>query len=506
MSEFSLPQQMLFASKTSSFKVKILIAAMLSFLADWLFFGYLPGISLAIFATMLAIGISISHWSVRSFKINLQAYAILLISILPVIEEFNYLSFAIAVIGMAIFSLLMTNTLKTLAALTWQPLSRLLAFGLFRLPDDWQRERKKSIQSAGVSKKPLDLKSWIVPMVFGSAFLLLFMTANPIIEQFLVRIFSIQIDWQTLIEYLKHILMWGFFLSASWAFLQPYKKYLPLQKDKQPEAVEVNEDEPRSTLFGEKAIFRSLILFNMMFAIHTLSDALYLWGDATLPDGLTYAQYAYRGTYALMAAALLAGGFVLAAMRPGGAGIKFGTIRLLVYVWIAQTIVMIISTIFRLELYVSFYALTYTRLAGFIWIGLVGIGLVTIVAQIFFKKSNAWLVRSNIISVAVTLYMCSLTNFDHVIADFNVSNSQEITGKGLRLDRVYLKKLYPHAIYAENKFFRLMAMKNPAYANKKALSAGLSKPANWRSWGYREWRLRDYLRNLRKRYAEDTAP
>ncbi len=300
--------------------------------------------------------------------------------------------------------------------------------------------------------------------------------------------------------------MWGFFLSASWAFLQPYKKYLPSPKLMQTEIAEVNGDEPESTLFGKKAIFRSLILFNMMFAIHTLSDALYLWGDATLPDGLTYAQYAYRGTYALLAAALLAGGFVLAAMRPGGAGIKSGTIRLLVYVWIAQTIVMIISTIFRLELYVSFYALTYTRLAGFIWIALVGIGLVTIVAQIFFNKSNSWLIRSNIISVAITLYMCSLSNFDYIIADFNVNNSQEITGQGLSLDKKYMWKLYPQSIPAQNKFHRLMAEKYSTYQKKEIQSAGSSIPANWRSWGYREWRLRVYLQNLRKRYAEDTAP
>ena len=506
MNEFILPQQTHFVRIFSPFKAKAIVAAILALLADWLFFGYLPGISLAIFAVILAIGISICYRSARSFKINLQAGLVLMVSILPVMEELNYLSFAIAIAGMAIFSLLMTSTLTSLSTLNWQPLSQLLVFGLFRLPVDWQRERKKSVRDVGKSKKTLDMKSWIVQLIFGSTFLLLFTTANPVIEQFLVRIFSINIDWQILIEYLKHLLMWGFFLSASWAFLQPYKNYLPFQKSKQTKAADVSEGKLENTLFGEKAIFRSLVLFNMMFAIHTLSDALYLWGDATLPVGLTYAQYAYRGTYALMAAAFLAGGFVLAAMRPSGVGIKFGTIRLLVYVWIAQTIIIIVSTIFRLELYVSFYALTYTRLAGFIWIALVGVGLLTIVTQIFFRKNNTWLIRSNIISVVVTLYLCSLTNFNYIIADFNVNNSQEITGKGLRLDRAYLKKLYPQAIYAENKFYRLMTIKSPGYTNMKVLSAGSSKPANWRSWGYREWRLRVYLHNLRKKDAEDTAP
>ena len=46
-------------------------------------------------------------------------------------------------------------------------------------------------------------------------------------------------------------------------------------------------------------------------------------------------------------------------------------IRPLVLIFIAQNILLVISSIFRLDLYVAQYSLTYWRLAAFIWMGLV---------------------------------------------------------------------------------------------------------------------------------------
>jgi Domain of unknown function (DUF4153) len=54
-------------------------------------------------------------------------------------------------------------------------------------------------------------------------------------------------------------------------------------------------------LFGADTILRSLILFNLLFAVQTLLDAIYLWGNAALPGGISYADYAHRGAYPLIA-------------------------------------------------------------------------------------------------------------------------------------------------------------------------------------------------------------
>ena len=112
------------------------------------------------------------------------------------------------------------------------------------------------------------------------------------------------------------------------------------------------------------------------------STSLYLWGNAELPDDISYASYAHRGAYPLILTALLAAGFVLAAMKPGGPAEQSAIIRPLVYLWVAQNVLLVASSILRLDLYVQIYLLTWWRVAAFIWMLLVAFGLLLIVARI----------------------------------------------------------------------------------------------------------------------------
>ena len=95
-------------------------------------------------------------------------------------------------------------------------------------------------------------------------------------------------------------------------------------------------EEPNREFLGAPEILRSLILFNLLFAVQTVLDLIFLWGNAGLPAGISYADYAHRGAYPLIATALLAAAFVLVAMRPGGPAEKSPVIRPLVYVFVAQ--------------------------------------------------------------------------------------------------------------------------------------------------------------------------
>ena len=54
----------------------------------------------------------------------------------------------------------------------------------------------------------------------------------------------------------------------------------------------------------------------------------------------------------------------------------------------------------------------------------------------------------NLISLAATLYLCGLLNFDAVIADYNVTHSREASGKGVNIDVNYLYGLGPQALPA----------------------------------------------------------
>ena len=158
--------------------------------------------------------------------------------------------------------------------------------------------------------------------------------------------------------------------------------------------VETSRAVRRSPNFlARPTILRSLILFNLLFAVQTVLDLVYLWGNAKLPAGISYADYAHRGAYPLIVTALLAAGFVLAAMRPGGPAERSKVIRPLVYLWVAQNVMLVVSSMLRLDLYVQIYLLTCWRVAAFIWMLLVAIGLLLIVARIILEQSNGWLVR-----------------------------------------------------------------------------------------------------------------
>ena len=244
---------------------------------------------------------------------------------------------------------------------------------------------------------------------------------------------------------------------------------------------------------------RSLILFNALFALQSGLDLVYLWGGAALPDGMTYAQYAHRGAYPLIATALLAAGFVLIAMRPGGPAERSRLIRPLVLAWIGQNVLLVISSIFRLDLYVAAFSLTYLRLAAFIWMGLVAAGLLLILIQIMWRKPVSWLVGANAATLALVLYGCCFINAPRIIAAYNVAHSREAAGAGPSLDVNYLRSLGPQALPAlEPRLPQIPALQSTVAdlrSGRDVCPNAQRRLENWRAWGFRTWRLQRYLAN-----------
>lgn len=241
-------------------------------------------------------------------------------------------------------------------------------------------------------------------------------------------------------------------------------------------------------------MLRSLILFNLLFAVQTTLDMIYLWGHAALPTGMTYATYAHRGAYPLVLTALLAAAFVLIAMRPGDSTAQSKLLRPLVYLWIGQNVMLVLSSLLRLKLYVGVYLLTYWRVTAGIWMGLVAIGLVLIVIRIAQNRSHRWLVRMNLIALVATLYVCSLINFDAIIANYNVAHSWESGGRGATIDDLYLASLGTQALPALQKTIELRKSDRFLVAScEKLRGLQASDMASWKTWSFRSFRLQRYL-------------
>jgi Domain of unknown function (DUF4173) len=162
----------------------------------------------------------------------------------------------------------------------------------------------------------------------------------------------------------------------------------------------------------------------------------------------------------------------------------------------------VISSIFRLDLYIAAFSLTYLRLAAFIWMGLVATGLALMLIQMVYRKSNAWLLSANAISLALVLYGCCFLNAPWLVAYYNVEHSWEVSGTGPALDAWYLLSLGSAQILPplEARMAQLPGLQfarfgaSPA-SQVRAYRDHFAAPRDWRAWGFRTWRLERYFAN-----------
>jgi hypothetical protein len=448
---------------------------------DFLFFGHSIGISVFLFCVAVAAALLIAQPRSKAAAI---ATAMLALALLPLVEDVSLLAVCIAFIAFALFAAFIA------AGARFDGLARsagaLLAIGAFQFIPDLVRAHR----SGGITVKPSELTSWLLPVGAGLIFLVLFGVANPLVDKWIAAFNPLR-----LLEHLDvgRVIFWVFLLALVWPFVLPrirksWRVFAP--------PIGVQGGGLVMGLFTPQSILRSLILFNLMFAVQTAMDIAYLWGGVALPEGMTYANYAHRGAYPLIATALLAAGFVLLAMparhqpRP--------LIRWLVLAFILQNVMLVISSMLRLDLYIETYSLTLLRVAAFVWMGLVAFGLALILARIVFGKSNAWLIGANLIALGATLYVCAFLDFRGMVASYNVTQHLE---RGTKIDRYYIYTLGPAALPT---LYRLRgddwATNNGGthpewltYQIACLASQHRQHMAGWRAWTFHGHRLLNYL-------------
>ena len=470
----------------SVFPTKMAIALALAALADWLFYGERIGISVAVFAIALTCGSLLANFSRLNSRRALPAGILLLAGLVPALEEFNAVSLAFIVVALGLGLLLTTGReldgLKERAA----ALCDLFLIGPLRFFGD-------AVGVFNLTALTNGFIVWFIPVALGSIFAILFVSANPLLEKWI----SLMNPGNPVANVsFGRVLFWVAAVSIVWPFVHVWWRAMAdfAKHPAEPVPLEQQAPAPFADFFGVATVLRSLILFNLLFAVQTALDAVYLWGNVALPADISYASYAHRGAYPLILTALLAAGFVLAAMRPGGPAEQSKVIRPLVYLWVAQNVLLVASSILRLDLYVQIYLLTYWRVAAFIWMLLVALGLLLIAARIILRRSNDWLIHANLITLVATLYVCSLINFAAIIADYNVTHSREAGGKGVWIDMPYLYQLGPQALPALDKAVQILGARYVIVSGRDSLVEQQRRDmASWRSWGFRSWRLQRFL-------------
>lgn len=470
---------------TSRFWTKAVAALVLLLLADALFLGsqgFVAGSTLGLFAaSLLAI-----VWLTRVPR--------------PALPD-RVLGIAALGLCLALF-----NDPGPLAALLlWSALALLVLRPTFRSPADARdlalklgvftltmslapfrdlgllRHASKRRAAGAVRLAPL-----IMPAAAALLFGLLFIWANPVLENF-----ATSFDGGSLFTVLtvNRLILWALTGMIVWSLLRAAAIYLPKGADYEADKV----DGRIVRLFSAQSVLIALILCNGIFALQNGLDLTYLWAGETLPHGLTHAQYAHRGAYPLILTALLAGAFVLVALRRGAPSEHDTRIRALIYFWLAQNVFLVASAMLRTLNYIEDYSLTFLRLSALIWMGLVAFGFVLIVVRILMGKSGRWLINANALAMVGVLYAMAFIDLSGIIASYNVSHSRDVGGRGQFLDMAYLAELGPAALPAFDRF--ITKLRDAPHAGtavqfRQKLYAELSlKQQDWRSWTWSGQRL-----------------
>lgn len=455
-----------------SFWAKVLLAVGLVALADQAFQGGHPGATLGAVAlawTLCAICVHRAAWFDRRAQAALLVAAALA---LTMIDQPSPVAWA------------MFWTALTLAALlprtgrfddVWRWGQRLTFHGVVALVgpllDAWRlwavwQGRNRRVRLLAV------IGALALPVVGGGVFLALFATANPVIAELLDKLVLPSLD-------IGRLIFWGFVGMTVWAVFRPrrlrrtFALFDPQASGLLPEV-------------GVVSVGLSLVVFNALFALQNGLDIAFLWSGARLPAGLTLAGYAHRGAYALIFTALLAGLFVLAALRPGSATARTPAIRWLVTGWVAQNLFLVASSMLRTFDYIDAYSLTRFRIAALVWMGLVAVGLVLITWRLLRDRSAAWLLNANAAAAVLVLGAVSVTDLGEVAAAWNVRHAREVGGRGVELDLCYLRGLGASALIPLAELEQRPL--NPAFADRvravrrEGLTELIADQSDWHGW------------------------
>jgi hypothetical protein len=454
-------------------------------LADAFFGGGEVGSTLGVYALTLVAAVAVAHRAILRDRRALGALAVALSMGVILFDSPNLLGWLLCGVALGV-AVLSPRAGPALAATAWLwRLFHLAVVGLIGPGLDAWRMRRRFGPPLGAPRRLLAVIA--IPILGGSVFLALFAAANPIIDQVLGGIRLPRFDF-------ARAVFWLFCLVGVWSFLRPRFR----RRRGAPPAPPSHRPIPGVSV---ASVGLSLAVFNALFALQNGLDIAFLWSGAALPAGVSFAEYAHRGAYALIVTALLAGVFVLVTLRPGSPMARQLWLRRLVVVWVIQNVFLVASSVLRTLNYVEAYSLTSFRIAALLWMGLVAVGLVLICWRLLREKSSGWLIGANVLATGLVLAACAGVDLGAVAAEWNVTHAREAGGDGPPLDLCYLSRLDDVSVVVPLSELERLPLPpdfraRVSSARSSALTRLVARQARWRAWTWRGARRLDRARRL----------
>ena len=434
--------------KSSSLKnllVVVVVSAALGLIANLLFFDKAPGVSFPIFTILALAGLFLVAKQQNYVVPRTALYMV------PPLLFFSSMVFVRANETLAFCNIVLTLYLFTLLVrLTARP-----RLGSYVLRDYLRMVLEMPIDALGrvgetfrglIGQRAFLRKHKAIPQVVRGVliavpvlliFVGLFASADLVFRGYVDNLFSFEVNDELVGRAV-------FFLVAMAAFVGLLG--LIGRKPQEPPASGIQAAGGDAT---PKGVVETAILFgslNALFFCFIAVQLAYLFGgaDNVIHGNFTYAEYARKGFFELIAAAGLSFLLVLVADRSllRRAGQHALSFKVLSGALIVQVLIIMVSAFKRLQLYEGAYGFTSDRLFGHVFIIWLAIVLAVLLYKILAEKREHVLAFALFVSVLLFVGSLNAINIDGFVARQNIARYNS-TGK---LDVQYLQVLSADAI------------------------------------------------------------
>lgn len=404
---------------------------------DWLFFEKVPGISVFLF-TALILGILFGLAWYFKYQVNKSVYWLapvtVFFSLMVFVRANEFLAFVN--ICLVLYLLLMTAQLMRGSTKLLQQYRLGQYFDLLFTPlqiigEFWQFVlRALTYRPTGKHSVTPIIRGLILSIPVLAIFLALLSSADTVFREHIGSLFDLNLS----ADAVGHLIMIGVVTSL---FIGAYA--LIFMPSKQPKAKELSERKTFSLGATEASTILGSVGFLFLTFVLVQFTSFFGGSDHVMSTGETYADYARKGFFQLIAVAAISLGLLLGIKKAAA----FRTLsQTTIFKWlsgglIAEVMIIILSAHLRLGLYEEAYGFTTLRLWSHIFIFWLIAAFALLAVHIYREQSDQRFAFNMFMSVLGFFAVINLINPDAFIAKQNINRLDE-TGK---IDMHYLGNL-----------------------------------------------------------------
>ena len=407
------------------------ILALSALVFSGLFYEQEPGINFPLFSFLLSVLLLVfnpenagnKRWWLYALCLNVAGLSVFFVN-----SVLSVLAFMAAVLVLAGKSTSEKNSMFVSGLFS--------VYSVFRSPFDlakraWNTYSNRGDVTKGKNWRPLIAGA--LALVFGFIFLLLYRSANPLFRDLTGKMdFEMpDLSWFVFTVF-SFILLTG--LSKTKKIALVSETDLLWRQDVKQNQMPDDRKTETTTLIAT-GLF--LVLNLMLLAINVL-DLVNIHITKTLPAGITLSDFVHQAVESLIVSLIL-GATLIAWLFYGDLNFNRSAkwLRIFVYAWIVQSVLVVINTLVRNFWYTNAYQLSHLRIGVYVFLILSLFGLLYTFLKVKKHKSTWWLASTNLSTWFFVLLFFSLFNWDGIITNFNVRNASN----SKPLDKLYLLNL-----------------------------------------------------------------